>query len=379
MFRQTLNMLVTAGAVLKRIPAVFWMVIIWWTGYAIVFAAQIVRMSGPEGMSMSWPQALHFGFGSWMMWVPVTLGLYWLVRRSPIERGRILRSLAILLGASLLTVLLRAAYVYATSSVFHWFGHHPRPGFMEVLTGSLSYNLMLAWVVIGMAHALVFYHRSMDRGRQIARLQEGLTTAKLEALRAQMNPHFLFNALNSVAEMVHRDPELADRMLVSLSLLLQEGLSVDRVQFRPLREEIELINSYLMIEKVRLSDRLKVEWSVETAALDVSVPALILQPLVENAVVHGISRRRAPSVLGIGCELRGETLVVEVSNCVSPDGAAPHGSGIGLGSARSRLQLLYGGRATIRQCSTESGRYLVRITVPTGKYGAASLPGESPA
>lgn len=360
-------------------PAVFWMVIIWWAGYAIAFAAQIVRMGGPEGMPMSWPQALRFSFGSWMMWVPVTLGLYWLVRRSPIERGRILRSLAILLGASVLTVLLRGGYIYATSSVFQWFGHHPRPGFTEVLTSSLSYNFMLAWVVIGLAHALVFYQRSMERGQQIARLQAGLTTAKLEALRAQMNPHFLFNTLNSVAEMVHQDAELADRMLVSLSVLLQAGLSVDSVQFRTLGDEIELVNSYLMIEKVRLNDRLRVEWSVEAEALGVSVPALILQPLVENAVVHGISRRRAPGVLSISCELRGETLVVEVSNCVSLEGAAPHGSGIGLGSARSRLQLLYGARAAIQQCATESGRYLVRVTMPVEKHGAASLPGRSAA
>ncbi|MFD1295370.1 sensor histidine kinase [Lysobacter gummosus] len=355
---------------LKRVPNIFWIVLIWWLAYALIFTVQIVHISGPEGMTMSWRQALHFSFGTWMTWVPLSLALYWMVRHFPIERGRFFRSLAALFAASLLVVLLRSVYVYATTSVFNWYGYRPPPGFIGVVATSFNNNFMSAWVVIGLAHALVFYQRSRERGQQVAQLQAGLATAKLQALRAQLNPHFLFNALNSVAEMVHQDAELADRMLVSLSALLREGLFSEREQFRPLHEEISLIKHYLMIEKIRLHERLQLEWRIDTSCLDIPVPALILQPLVENAIVHGIARRRSQGALRIGAEQRGSVLVLEVENCMAPAVSTVRGTGVGLRSISSRLQLLYGGRAALNQCITEAGRYFVCLSIPTSPHVA---------
>lgn len=350
---------------LKRLPVLFWAVLIWWTTYALFFSCQIVLLNGPQGMVMTWPQALRFSFGVWMTWVPLTLALCWLVQRHPIQRSRALRSFAMLLAAALAVVLLRSAYVYVTDPVFHWYGYEPRPRFAEVVVTSFDNNFILAWIVIGAAHALLFYRRSLERGRQIAALQASLTEARLEAIQAKLNPHFLFNSLNSVAEVVHQDAEVADRMLVSLSALLRDALSAEAGHCRPLRDEMALVRHYLTIEKVRLQERLQIQWEVDEGYLDVSVPSLILQPLVENAIVHGVARRKASGALRIRAERIGRSLCLEVENCVALGEPGVRGSGMGLSAVRGRLQLLYGAGATLEQGVTEAGRYRVRIALPT--------------
>ncbi len=199
----------------------------------------------------------------------------------------------------------------------------------------------------------------------MAELETSLTRTQLEALRAQLNPHFLFNALNSVAEMVHRDAELADRMLVSLSALLRDSLSSEQDQLRPLHEELELVDHYLMIEKIRLGERLQVVRDIQADCVDVPIPALILQPLVENAIVHGIARRRSPGSLCVRGRLHDGQLVLEVQNSVAHADVTRSGTGIGLQSTRSRLQLLYGERGFLSRQVMENGDHLVRLAIPT--------------
>lgn len=349
----------------KRIPSVFWVVLLWWTAYALIFATQVVRMGEQQDRPISWQEALQFSFGGWMTWVPLSLALYWLVKHHPVERSRVLRSLSILMAGALTVVLLRAAYVYFTNSVFAWYGDQPLPGFGSVLTTAFINNFMLAWLVIGIAHAMVFYQRSHERGQKVAELESNLARTQLEALRAQLNPHFLFNALNSVAEMVHRDAEQADRMLVSLAALLRDSLSPEQDQLRPLREELALVEHYLMIEKIRLGDRLQLAWDVQHDCLETPIPALILQPLVENAIVHGIARRRSPGILRVRTRFQDDQLLLEVENSIASENAITAGTGIGLQSTRSRLQLLYGDRADLSLEMTEAGDHLVRLGIPT--------------
>jgi len=349
---------------IKRVSPVFWAVLVWWSSYALLFSAQIALMTGPQGMPMSWPQALGFSFGVWMTWVPLTLGLYWLVQRFPIARGQLLRAFAAMLAAALLVVLLRSVYVYLTDPFFHWYGPQATPDLFEVALTSFNNNFILAWIVIGAAHAAVFYRRGRDSARQVAVLKASLAEARLEAIRAKLNPHFLFNALNSVAEVVHEDAELADRMLVSLSALLREALAAEASQSRPLRDEIALVRHYVTIEQVRLQYRLRLQWQVDEDCLDVEVPTLILQPLVENAIVHGVARRRRSGPLRICARLHGRALRLEVENCAAADAPPVRGPGIGLNTVRSRLRLMHGEAATLEQAVTAEGRYLVRIELP---------------
>ncbi len=139
----------------KRVPSVFWIVLMWWTAYALIFATQVIRMGDQQGQPISWQEALQFSFGGWMTWVPLSLGLYWLVKRSPIERDRVLRSLSVLMLGAVAVVVLRAIYVYLTNSFFAWYGDQALPGFGSVLSTAFSNNFMLAWLVIGISHAMV--------------------------------------------------------------------------------------------------------------------------------------------------------------------------------------------------------------------------------
>jgi len=350
----------------SRIPVVFWIVLLVWTVYALVFASQVVSMGAQQGQAITWAEALKFSFGGWMTWIPLSLGLYALVAWRPVERGRVLKTLALLMAGALLVVLLRAAYVMLTNPLFAWYGDAPLPPFTEVLTTSFFNNFLLAWLVIGIAHTLVFYRQSRERGRQVAALEASLARTQLEALRAQLNPHFLFNALNSVAEMVHRDAEQADRMLVALSSMLRDSLSSDQHQLRSLREELTMVDHYLMIEKIRLGDRLQVQRDIAPACLDVSMPALMLQPLVENAIVHGIAPSRLPGTLHIRARPHGRGLQLDVENSVATAGAARAGTGIGLHSTRSRLRLLYGANAQLSLGSPDPQMHRVRLYIPAG-------------
>lgn len=361
----------------NQIPKVFWIVLAWWTGYSLVFSIHIVAVSGPGGLPMSYPQALRFSFGSWMMWIPISLGLHWLAQRYPIERGHVLRAVPLLLGAPIIVVLLRSVYFVQTNAIFRWYGPDPLPAFNDVVLSNLSSHSLLTWIVIGLAHALIFHERAVDRERTIAELRINLGEARIEALRAKMNPHFLLNALNSAAEMVHHDAELADKMLVSLSALLQDGLFFAPDPLRPLQQEVVLTEHYLSIEQVRLGDRLNVDWHVDVRCLDLLVPPLILQPLVENAIRHAIARSAQPGRLGIDVRFKPDGVSIQVSNTLAPDMQASHGTGIGLKATQSRLDLLYGKRARLSY-GVEGGSYVVRISLPAQSAAVGAVQGVQP-
>lgn len=364
----------------KSLPSLFWIVVLWWTAYSLVFATQIVSMGEQHGQAISWGLALRHSFGGWMTWVPLSLGLCWLVLRHPIGRGQVLRPLLILSLGVLAVVVLRAVYVVATNPVFDWYD--TLPPFADVLWASLRSNLMLAGAVVAAAHALVFQRQAREREQRVAELETHLATSQLDALRAQLHPHFLFNALNSVAEMVHRDPQVADHMLVSLSAMLRDSLAVERQQVRPLRRELDVIEHYLLIEKVRLGERLHVAWGIDEACLDLDVPMLILQPLVENAIVHAIARHRAPGTLAVRARLEAGLLVIEVENSVEPGRPPSPGTGIGLRSVRDRLRLLYGAAATLEVLDDVARIHVARLRLPVAGHplaAAARVAADSPA
>jgi sensor histidine kinase YesM len=341
---------------------VVWLALLWWTAYAVLFASQIMDMNEQAGHSVTWAFALRHSFGGWMTWVPLTLGIVWLVRRYPIERRSLAKSATVLTVGVLAVIFLRGAYVYLTNPVFGWY--ETLPAFSEVLLTSLSNNLMMAWTVVAVAHALVFYERARDRERRLSEVERSLVATQLEALRSRLHPHFLFNALNSVAEIVHADAELADRMLVSLSTLLRESLRADERLERPLQDELVLLRHYLTIESIRLGDRLEVDIDIPEACMNVPVPMLILQPLVENAIVHAISRRRAPGKLQVSAQRRDRILCVEITNSRGPDSGRGDGNGLGLELVTRRLELMYGARGSLERIDTDAETYTVMLKIP---------------
>ena len=243
-------------------------------------------------------------------------------------------------------------------------GPHPPPfPILRIAT----FSLPTFWAFWGIAQALRFYQRSKDRERREAELESRLVQARLQALRMQLNPHFLFNTLNSIASLVYEEPQAADEMIGSLSELLRLALDDSTRQEITLREELNFLDKYLLIEQARFGERLRIEKEIEPDALDATVPILILQPLVENAVKHGIEMQLAPGLIRVVAIKSGDKLLLQVADNGRGAEAAADGNlkeGVGLSNTRSRLKELYGESASLTIRAGETGGFLAEIQIP---------------
>lgn len=211
---------------------------------------------------------------------------------------------------------------------------------------TIPFGAMIYAAMLGCVHAYQYFVEARERQAQASRLTAQLADARLDALRMQLNPHFLFNSLNTVLVLV-RDKETtaASRMLELLADVLRQVLDTDRPREVPLRDELQFVERYLSIEQVRFSDRLRVELSIDERAASALVPDLIMQPLVENAIRHGVARRAEAGTISISARIVGETLELAVRD----DGAgiARLAEGVGLSNTKERLQALYGDAASV--------------------------------
>ncbi|MBF5040760.1 MULTISPECIES: sensor histidine kinase [Myxococcaceae] len=333
----------------------------WWTLEGLVTAGQLMTMQfGDEPVTVA--SALRRGLLSAWTWVPLSMLLLACVQRYPLDPGRRTRALAVYAAATALVVALRAVTIFHLNPVLGWY--RDLPPFREVLLTSLFNNLLMCWLTIGVWHGLLYARRAHQRERQAEQLQARLTAARLEALHAQLDPHFLFNALNSAAEMVHRDVDAADRMLVGLGELLRSSLDHRQHALVPLHAELQLVQHYLEIEGARLGDRLRLTWDVAPGLDDARVPPLLLQPLAENAIRHAVAPRLGPGRLGIHARAEGGALLLEVSDDGAGTGAGKPGRGTGLANVRSRLECLYGEEATLELLSEPGGGTRARLRLP---------------
>ena len=333
----------------------------WWTLEGLVTTGQLLTMQFDDGGSIGAGEALRRGLLSSWLWIPWSLLLWACVLVAPVERGRLRRSLAILASAILAIVVLRAWSIYALNPVLGWYP--VLPPFREVLLTSMFNNFLLGWLNVGVWHALIYADRARQRQLQAERLEARLAESRLEALSAQLNPHFLFNALNSIAEMVHRDAAAADRMLVGLGELLRASLENRHARLVTLRDELSVLRHYLEIEKARLGERLHLDWDIAVELHDALVPPLVLQPLAENAIRHAISTRIAPGHLGVRVCMDQEWLLLQVTD---DGGGTAHagGHGIGLANIRSRLECLYGDRQRLDFVVGPDGGSAASVRVP---------------
>ncbi|MFM8358987.1 MAG: sensor histidine kinase, partial [Verrucomicrobiota bacterium] len=226
-------------------------------------------------------------------------------------------------------------------------------------------NFPLYWVLVSVAHALLFYRRAQDRERRALELAASLAEARLRALRMQLQPHFLFNTLNAIATLVHENPAAADDMIASLSDFLRLTLERGDRPEQPLRDELEFLDRYLEIERVRFGDRLQVRREIDPATLDTRVPTLLLQPLVENAVRHGLEPRRETGIITLTARRDGPGLHLAVAdNGVGWSKAIPVREGVGLANTRARLHELHGAHASLALAETPGGGATVVILLP---------------
>jgi LytS/YehU family sensor histidine kinase len=240
------------------------------------------------------------------------------------------------------------------------------------------YFRMLRWMafpglivfagIVGAGHAVNFYQKYRERELHTTHLEKQLTEARLLTLQMQLQPHFFFNTLHSIASLVRdRQNDAAVSMIAQLSELLRYTLDQVDHQKVPLSQELEFIHRYLEIEQTRFPDRLKVEMNVEPATLSAFVPTLLLQPLVENAIKHGISHLSHPGKLEIGTSRIDHQVLISISNDgvgLKNNGTREPETGLGLRNARQRLQELYGDnhRFELKECG--GGRVSVTLSLP---------------
>ena len=219
--------------------------------------------------------------------------------------------------------------------------------------------------LIGLAHAGVFHRRYREREQQATLLTSRLNEARLHALQAQLQPHFLFNTLNGIATLLRRDPAKAEDMLLSLSELLRIALSSSHRQELPLREEMDFLGRYLAIQKMRFGDRIEVVEDIEPSAMDCLVPALLLQPLVENAIRHGLEPSGQPGRLRVAGSREGDWLKLTVEdNGVGLQSGDSNRTGVGLANARERLATLHGTAHGFELVERPQGGVTVNIRLP---------------
>ncbi|MBI5444106.1 MAG: histidine kinase, partial [Deltaproteobacteria bacterium] len=230
----------------------------------------------------------------------------------------------------------------------------------ENLIGSFC-NVPFVYLLI-LLGAEAMEHAQARREEELlaARLASQLAEARLALLQRQIHPHFLFNALQAISTLLHRDPATADGLLVRLSALLRAMLENASGQTLSLRSELELTRKYLDIEQVRFGDRLRVEWSVDESVLDCQVPSLVVLPLVENAIRHGLSTKVGPGRLTISARPEGASLLLTVQD----DGLGatfPLQDGVGIANTRERLEAMYRGRASLEVDTVPDAGFRARI------------------
>ncbi|HET6231959.1 MAG TPA: histidine kinase, partial [Longimicrobiaceae bacterium] len=350
-----------------RVAAAAWLAGMWANGFGV---RNGLRTEG--GHVVTAAQALVCAGINAALWTLLGVAAFVATRRRPFSaaswRGSLRVHAAVGLGL--------AAVIAAGRAVCHaWVGYPPGRWSAGAEAFGITVFLAMYLVLVGLAHAVEYAQR--DRQKQVAelRLQASLsraelerTSAELRMLKMQLNPHFLFNSLHAVAALIGDAPEAAERLVVRLSELLRQAMRSVGTQEVPLEEEMETLRPFVEIEAERLGGRLAVEWDVEEEALDALVPHMVLQPLVENAVKHGLEPLAGGGRLRIAARREGVWLVVEVEDdgvgLETAAGRRTHGAGVGSENLRARLDQLYGAAASFALAPRAGGGSVAGMRIP---------------
>ena len=335
---------------------------LFWFGVGLLFSIRSLLWSLLDEERMHWAPAAATWTLHWLLWgtfVPLIAALGRRFPPLPPRAGTL--AVQLLLAPLVAAAHFVAAYLVqgAIGGEFPLFG----PNFANLF----HFELLTYFLILGYLTAIAHVRRSREEEVRSAQLAEQLAQAELAALRMQLHPHFLFNSLHSAAELVHENPAAAERSILGLADLLRRALRAGEKAEVPLAEELEFVDGYLALESVRLEGKLAIDYRVPEELLDVPVPSLLLQPLVENAIRHGVARRAAGGAIELTAEARDDgRLVLTVENDAPvPDqrGARP-GTGIGLANVRARLAQRFGAAAALEAGRVAPERFRARIEFP---------------
>lgn len=293
--------------------------------------------------------ALLNGF-YWYVWALLAPAIIWIANRLRIERQTWYRSVFIHVLAGM---AFAEIHIVAQEGFRRWLAVYngrtiAMPFLWRLKAAMIQYmdwEMMTYWAIIGLAFAVMYYREAQDRTVAAAKLETKLLETQLQTLQSQLHPHFLFNTLHAISSLMHSNVDQADRMLSRLAELLRMTLDNVGQQEVPLKDELDFLGRYLQIEQTRFRDRLTVKFDVQPESLDGLVPWMLLQPLVENSIKHGIAPKPGPGTIEVLTRRENDRLVLEIKDDgmgLNQDALTALQSGIGLSTTRARLQHLFG-------------------------------------
>jgi two-component system LytT family sensor kinase len=347
-----------------------------WTTYGLLSAWQSHYWYSFGKNPMSWLYAIRAEMTYAWIWGLCSPAILWLANRFRIERDHRARPLLVHIAVMTVFVALTKTLFELISSHDMVFVHFTWEKLIRSIVMSSDTGVLLYWMIILVEHTFVYYKRYRNGLINAGRLQTELARAQLQALKMQLHPHFLFNTLHTITALVHEDPERAERTIARLSELLRLFLATSTIHEVPLAEELRILELYLEIERTRFEDRLSVHCDVPSELRDAMVPNLVLQPLVENAIRHGVGKKSGAGWISIAAERYGETLVIRVTDNgeglnvvrLDNDPATRPESGKGLAITRGRLESLYGPDQSLTLRNLQTGGAEARITMPFKKH-----------
>ncbi len=351
-----------------------WLVWVWtfavYTSLAMVLALQTYYYARSEGSHPDFLGLVQRGLLSFWIYALLTPPVLWLCWRYPIERKRFFSRLVLHIAASLIFTSIHVSLRITTYPIREQ--GKVVPVSAKLWRSTFLFfafdNIVNTYAMIAIfGHMMLYYHNLRERELRSAQLEGKLARAQLSMLRMQLQPHFLFNTLHTVSALIRDNPEAAEDVLVRLSDLLRQTLDNDTAQEVPLRAELDFLSLYLQIEQVRFADRLAIHIDLAPDTLNALVPNMVLQPLVENALRHGIGRKAQAGRLEIRSWRQGSDCMISVQDSGTGFPANSTGDltgGIGLSNTRSRLEHLYPGNHSLRLDNALEGGALVTLRIP---------------
>jgi signal transduction histidine kinase len=339
-----------------------------WTAVGVFFASQLYLLYpitfGGRQISFAWALVINLPF--YWLWALLTPAILGLTRRFPLDRARWKKSLAVHAGVG---VALSAVQLLAAGALLYRLFQSGRTSSLSSALGSffrLNFhaNILTYAALVALAWAADTYEKYRDRELAASRLQTQLVQAELGALKMQLQPHFLFNTLNAIAALLKPKPDAAENMVLQLADFLRMTLASTGRAEVTLREELDFLACYLAIEKTRFGDRLSTRFHIRSEVLDARVPNLLLQPLVENAIRHGIAKSADARRLEVSATHEGGRLLLRVWDDGPGLGAGAVREGIGLSNTRERLRHLFGENFSLAYANAPGGGFAIALAFP---------------
>ena len=342
-----------------------------WTLCGFFLTSQVAFQNLLSENPVSFWRILSWQLFSGYVWFLLTPLILWLGRRFPFEKGGWKISLPTHLAISFVLAFFQLAidaYVLPKLGYLRKYQSAPFVDIYKIfLLVNLHFSVAIYWAVLSIYQAVRYYRKYRERELTTSKLEARLAQSRLQVLKGQLQPHFLFNTLNAISELIYKDREAAERMIGDLSDLLRLSFEKLEVQEISLKQELEFLKKYLEIEQMRFHDRLLVEMEISPDTLDASVPNMILQPLVENAIKHGIAPRSTGGKIRISATRKNGSLELSVADNgigVPFKDIENVSEGVGLSNTRRRLKHLYGDRHKFNLKNAETSGLQVNLTIP---------------